>query len=271
MDLPDGIHIVAAFRDVTEREQAEELREQFLSTVSHELRTPLTSIVGALGLLRGGVVADLPVDAKRLVEIAESNATRLIRLVNDLLDIEKLEAGAMTFDFKPFDIRAALSEAAHSMRGLAEARRVVLSADPGDMPVLVRGDSERLVQVASNLLSNAVRFSPEGGVVTLSLEAVSGRVTVSVRDNGPGIDPDLGRRLFTRFAQGRQPAGVSAGTGLGLIISREIVRAHGGRIWHAATGKGALFCFELPVPSAADARETDATSLAPPAMRAEAE
>lgn len=247
MDLPDGVYIVAAFRDVTERERAEELRGRFLSTVSHELRTPLTSIVGALGLLRGGAVADLPGDVQRLVGIAESNATRLIRLVNDLLDIEKLEAGAMRFDFEPFEMRAAMREAVETMRGLAETRRVVLRAETGDAPVMVRGDSERLVQVANNLLSNAIRFSPEGSVVTLSLHVAANRVTVSVRDHGPGIDPELGRRLFTRFGQGKRPAGVSAGTGLGLTIAREIVRAHGGRIWHAAPDDGALFCFELPV------------------------
>ncbi|SDA35155.1 CHASE3 domain-containing protein [Sphingomonas sp. NFR15] len=251
MDLPDGVHIVAAFRDVTERERAEDLRRRFLSTVSHELRTPLTSIVGALGLLRGDAVSGLHGDVRRLVVIAESNAVRLIRLVNDLLDIEKLEAGAMRFDFQMLDLRSAMREAAETMRGLAETRGIVLRMEAGDTPVMVRGDSGRLVQVASNLLSNAVRFSRDGGVVTLSLHAASGRATVSVQDHGPGIDPELGRRLFTRFGQGQCPAGVSAGTGLGLTIAREIVRAHGGRIWHAPAREGALFCFDLAVAGAA--------------------
>ena len=247
MALPDGIHVVVAFRDVSERERAEELRARFLSTVSHELRTPLTSVIGALGLLRGGMVADVPADAQRLVAIAETNATRLIRLVNDLLDIETLEAGAMRFDFRLFDLRGAMVEAVETMRGLAEGRGVALRLKTGETPAIVRGDSDRLVQVASNLLSNAVRFSPENSVVMVSLEVTPGRAVVSVQDAGPGIDPELGRRLFTRFGQGSRPAGASAGTGLGLTIAREIVRAHGGRIWHAPCAQGALFCIELPL------------------------
>jgi PAS domain S-box-containing protein len=252
MALPDGTHVVVAFRDVSERERAEELRARFLSTVSHELRTPLTSVIGALGLLRGGMVAGVPADAQRLVAIAETNATRLIRLVNDLLDIETLESGAMRFDFQPFDLRAAMAEAVETMRGLAEGRGVALRLATGETPAIVRGDSDRLVQVASNLLSNAVRFSPDNSAVTLSLEVTAARAIVSVQDAGPGIDPELGRRLFTRFGQGARPAGTLAGTGLGLTIAREIVRAHGGRIWHAPSAQGALFCIELPKWSAGD-------------------
>jgi PAS domain S-box-containing protein len=253
MAMPDGVHIVAAFHDVSERERAEELRAQFLSTVSHELRTPLTSVIGALGLLRGGGTAPLPEDAARLVAIAESNATRLIRLVNDLLDIEALEAGAMRFDFQRIDLRAAMANAVETMRGLASGRGVTLRLVMDDSAAVVQGDDERLVQVANNLLSNAVRFSPDGATVTLSVVVRSARALVSVQDAGPGIDPELGRRLFTRFGQGARPDGVSPGTGLGLTISREIVRAHGGRIWHAPSERGAMFCLELPLADPADA------------------
>ncbi|WP_267387567.1 CHASE3 domain-containing protein [Sphingomonas sp. GC_Shp_3] len=247
MALPDGTHVVVAFRDVSERERAEELRARFLSTVSHELRTPLTSVIGALGLLRGGIVAGVPAEAQRLVAIAEANATRLIRLVNDLLDIETLEAGAMRFDFQSFDLRGAMADAIETMRGLAEGRGVALRLETGERPAIVHGDSDRLVQVLSNLLSNAVRFSPENGAVVLSLEVTLARAIVSVQDAGPGIDPELGRRLFTRFGQGARPAGASAGSGLGLTIAREIMRAHGGRIWHAPSEQGTRFCFELPL------------------------
>jgi len=262
MELPDGIHIVAAFRDVSERERAEELRARFLSTVSHELRTPLTSLIGALGLLRGGMAAPLPDDAVQLVGIAETNATRLIRLVNDLLDIEKLEAGAMRFDFEPIDLRATMASAVDAMRGLADGRRVRLRFVADDTAVIVRGDGERLVQVASNLLSNAVRFSPEDGTVTLSVTVAAARATVSVQDEGAGIDPAIGRRLFTRFGQGARPDGASPGTGLGLTISREVVRAHGGQIWHAPSARGALFCVELPLADRAGAGDGDAVIAA---------
>jgi PAS domain S-box-containing protein len=247
MDMPDGIHIVAAFRDVSERERAEELRARFLSTVSHELRTPLTSVIGALGLLRGGMVAQLPDDVGRLVTIAENNATRLIRLVNDLLDIETLEAGGMRFDFRPIALGAAMASAVDTMRGLADGRGVPLRLVTADAAAIVRGDPERLVQVANNLLSNAIRFSPAGGAVTVSVAVTDSHATVTVEDEGAGIDPDLGRRLFTRFGQGARPDGASPGTGLGLTIAREIVRAHGGRIWHAPSRRGAVFCVELPL------------------------
>jgi len=256
MKLPDGVHIVAAFRDITERERAEKLKNQFLSTVSHELRTPLTSIVGSLGLLRGGAVEELPPSVNRLVVIAESNATRLIRLVNDLLDIEKLESGAMTFDFTPLALAEVAGRSIDATRAIATARAITLKIEGADNPTIVRADADRLVQVIVNLLSNAIRFSPDGGTVTLTIAQKMDRANITVRDQGPGIGPELGKQLFARFVQGAQPGGANLGTGLGLAISREIVRAHGGEIWHEnAPAGGAMFRFDIPLWNLASAQE----------------
>jgi PAS domain S-box-containing protein len=249
MPLPDGMHIVAALRDVAEREKVERIKDQFLSTVSHELRTPLTSIVGSLGLLRGGTSDELSAGAQRLLVIAESNAKRLIRLVNDLLDIEKLEAGEMTFEFEPIDLHDVAEKAIDAVRGMALSQHVEIAFLREAEPVIVRGDLDRLIQVFTNLLGNAIRFTPAEGVVTLGVRRRANHAEAGVTDQGPGVDAELRGRLFTRFAQSMQaPVGQSRGTGLGLAISREIVRSHGGGIWYepAAQG-GSVFSFNLPL------------------------
>jgi PAS domain S-box-containing protein len=248
MPLPDGIHIVAALRDVSEREKAERIKDQFLSTVSHELRTPLTSIVGSLGLLRGGASGELSASAQRLLVIAENNANRLIRLVNDLLDIEKFEAGEMAFDFQAIDLRESAARALEAIRGMAQAQQVELALERDPEPVMVRGDAERLIQVFTNLLANAVRFTPAGKKVTLVVRRRASHAEASIVDEGPGIDDELRGRLFTRFAQSMQAPGQTRGTGLGLAISREIMRAHGGGIWYdPAPRGGSVFSFNLPL------------------------
>ncbi|HEX7783137.1 MAG TPA: CHASE3 domain-containing protein [Sphingobium sp.] len=248
MPLEDGMHIVASFSDISEREKVERMKDQFLSTVSHELRTPLTSIVGSLGLLRGGVAEELAPGAQRLVVIAESNANRLIRIVNDLLDVEKLQSGEMTFDFQPLDLRSVIQKAADAMRGLSATRHITIAAQEHAQPLMVRGDSERLIQVITNLVSNAIKFSPENSIVTISSEMRGGVAQVRVADQGPGIDAELRDRLFTRFAQGTGAASSTPGTGLGLTISREIVRNHGGDIWlEEGTGSGSVFAFNVPL------------------------
>lgn len=249
MSLPDGIHVVAVLRDISEREKAERIKDQFLSTVSHELRTPLTSIVGSLGLLRGGINGELSPGVQRLLVIAENNAKRLIRLVNDLLDMEKFESGQMSFDFEPIDLRECAERALDAVRGLAAEQQVTLTLREARDPVMVRGDGDRLIQVMTNLLANAVRFTPEGKTVTLDVHRRASHAEASIVDEGPGIDVELRSRLFTRFAQSIQaPAGTSRGTGLGLAISREIVRNHGGSIWYEpAPGGGSAFSFNLPL------------------------
>ncbi|HEX7782951.1 MAG TPA: ATP-binding protein [Sphingobium sp.] len=257
MPQDDGMHIVASFRDVSEREKVEQLKDQFLSTVSHELRTPLTSIVGSLGLLRGGAAQELPATAQRLIVIAENNANRLIRIVNDLLDVEKMQSGEMRFDFKPMDMRTAAQQALDGMRPLADIHAVTLTIRAPENPLVVRGDIDRMVQVMTNLLSNAVKFSPAGSTVTLTIDTRDNDACVTVRDRGPGIDKELRERLFGRFAQARRDTDAAGpGTGIGLTISREIVHNHGGRIWFEdAEGGGSLFAFTVPLWNAVTGQE----------------
>jgi PAS domain S-box-containing protein len=256
MPQGDGMHVVAVFRDISEREKIERMKDQFLSTISHELRTPLTSIVGSLGLLRGGAAAELPAAAQRLVVIAESNANRLIRIVNDLLDAEQLQSGQMTFDFKPLDLREAARNAVDGMRGLATTQSIALLIEEDGAPVMIRGDQDRLVQVIANLVSNAIKFSPKETRVTVSTKADFNGAHVRIVDQGPGIDPELRARLFTRFAQAARPMTSMPGTGLGLTISREIVHNHGGIIdFEDAPGGGSVFTFTLPAWNALTGQE----------------
>ena len=245
MPLPDGMHVVAAVRDASDRKAVERMKDDFISTVSHELRTPLTSIVGSLGLLRAEKVAVLPDAARRLVEIAENNSRRLIRLINDILDIEKIGSGQMRFETAPVDMRALIRNAALGSEGLASSSDIAIDVGVPQEPIVVRGDAERLLQVVTNLMSNAIRFTPPGGVVQLLMEAGDGKVVVMVDDQGPGVPAEFRDRMFARFAQAHSgtPAG---GTGLGLAISQEIIRAHDGRIWFENRPEGgARFQFSL--------------------------
>jgi PAS domain S-box-containing protein len=258
MPQPGELYIVAALRDISERKAVERLKDEFVATVSHELRTPLTSVVGSLGLLRAGSVGTLPDAARRLVEIAENNSRRLIRLINDILDIEKIGSGRMRFESEPFDLVDMAERAIDGSRGLAEAQRVELELSTDARPIIVRGDEERLVQVITNLLSNAIRFSPDQGCVKVLISRGAREVLVAVEDQGPGIPPEFQGRIFERFAQawsGVRRAGTGTGTGLGLAISREIVAAHEGRIWFdRMEGHGARLTFSLPLPERAAQR-----------------
>ena len=247
MPLPGELHIVAAIRDISERKALERMKDEFVATVSHELRTPLTSVVGSLGLLRAGSVGTLPAPAYRLVEIAENNSRRLIRLINDILDIEKIGSGRMHFERQPIDLVKTLERAIEDSRGLAEANgtRIELVAPKGQ--AMVRGDEDRLLQVVGNLLSNAIRFSPENGCVRVLLTSDNGQAIVSVEDEGPGIPPEFHGRIFERFSQAAG-GGPRNGTGLGLAISREIIVAHDGRIWFGKAERGgARLSFSLPL------------------------
>lgn len=249
MLLPDETQIVAALRDISERKQVERLKDEFVSTVSHELRTPLTSVVGSLGLLRSGSVGELPDAARRLVEIAENNSRRLIRLINDILDIEKIGSGRMHFESVPLDVARMLDQAIDGSKGLASTKQVVLELAADERPLIVQGDADRLLQVVTNLLSNAIRFSPEGGRVRASLVREGDLAVVAIEDEGPGIPDDFRDRIFERFSQAGDGAAMGGGTGLGLAISREIVLAHHGKIWFGeAEGGGARFAFSLPLP-----------------------
>lgn len=260
MMQPDGPHLVAVMRDCTERKRAELAKDEFISTVSHELRTPLTSIAGSLGLLIGGAAGALSERGARLVGIAESNSRRLVRLINDILDMEKIQSGNLAFHLQPLDLGELASRALESVAGLKAEYDVRFAYAPPAEPVMVRGDPDRLMQVMTNLLSNAAKFSPQGGEVEVKVEAVAGVGRVAVCDHGPGVPAEFHDRIFGKFAQAdSSDTRQKGGTGLGLAITREIVERHGGRIGFETTpGGGATFTFELSrdrAPAAAKAED----------------
>lgn len=229
MRLPSGVHVVAVVRDITERRRVDEMKRQFISTVSHELRTPLTSIAGSLGLLAGGATGDISERAARLIGIAHANSQRLVRLINDILDIEKLESGQIDLDLHPLDMREIAARSLDGVGGYADGLGVELRLEDGP-PGPVMGDADRLVQVVVNLLSNAAKFSPSGGRVHVSVMPETRIVRLSVQDQGPGIPEPFRARIFTKFAQAdSSDTRQKGGTGLGLAISREIAERHGGR------------------------------------------
>ena len=252
MHLPSGIHLVMSLRDISERKRIDRVKDELMSTISHELRTPLTSIVGSLGLLRAGAAGELPSGPARLIEIAENNSRRLIRLVNDMLDIDRIESGRLKLTRERIDLRALLDRACEGSEGLARAADVTLDCRRPDAPVIVTGDADRLLQVATNLLSNAIRVAPAGSRVGLTLSIGDGRAIFAVEDRGGGIPAAFRDRIFGRFERApSQEEGT--GTGLGLAISREIVARHGGSIWFEdRAGGGTRFVFALPLPSCAD-------------------
>jgi signal transduction histidine kinase len=232
-----------------EKEVAEKtarLKDEFIITVSHELRTPLTSITASLGLLAHDVQKRWDPGAEQLVAIAYRNCQRLGRLVDDILDVERLEGGKVVFDFREVDLSPLLEQVVESSRALADKAGVGLVLTCAAQAT-VHADPDRLIQVFSNLLSNAVKFSPPGGEVVVLLDRYGGSARVSFRDHGPGVPPEFECRLFERFAQSADGA-QKGGAGLGLSIAREIVQRLGGKIGYVdAPGGGAIFHVVLPV------------------------
>lgn len=239
-------------RDITERKEVERLKTEFVSVVSHELRTPLTSIRGSLGLMEGGAVGELPPKARELVGIAWQKADRLIRLINDILDLEKIEAGKIQLNI------AALDPAALVDRTVAELRAMAMQYKVRVTPVIhrrdpVAGDHDRVIQVLTNLVSNALKFSPEDGEVTITVaDGTDGFLRFTIADQGPGLTETQRSRLFGRFVQlDAADTRKRGGTGLGLAISRSLVEQQSGRIGvDSEPGKGSAFWFELPLVAA---------------------
>jgi signal transduction histidine kinase len=237
-----------AIRYATERKRLERLKDEFVSSVSHELRTPLTSIYGSLGLLIGKAAGSLPDAAARLLAIAYTNSQRLVLLVNDILDIEKMESGQVAFNFRQVDVRSLVKQAIVANRGIAEGCGVRIRLEDACAVGEVRADSDRLAQVVTNLLSNAIKFSPADSEVVVAIERGNDVVRVSVRDHGPGISVDFEPRIFERFAQADATnARQKGGTGLGLSIVKQIVDRLGGEVrFDDARGGGTIFHVTLP-------------------------
>jgi signal transduction histidine kinase len=240
--------LLRALSYAAERKRVERLKNEFITTVSHELRTPLTSIAASLGLLIGKAAGKLPDPTGRLLSIAHTNCQRLVRLVNDILDIEKMESGHSVFNFRQIEVRSLVEQAIEANRGFAEGHGVRIRLENGCADGDARADSDRLAQVVTNLLSNAIKFSPADSEVVVAVENGKHIVRLSVRDCGSGIPVEFRARIFERFAQAdatntRQ----KGGTGLGLSIVKQIVDRHGGVVGFAdAPGGGTIFHVELP-------------------------
>ncbi|HEV2673433.1 MAG TPA: ATP-binding protein [Aliidongia sp.] len=240
--------LVAAVRDITERRAIERLKNEFVSTVSHELRTPLTSISGALALMAKGTAGTLPDKALGLVAIARSNCDRLVRLINDILDLERIEAGNLVFEFEVVDIADLLDRLVRETAEFAQKYNVELEIAPAVPEVMVWGDRHRLMQVLANLVSNAVKFSPDAGTVTVGATLEDGKIHVTVTDRGRGIPDEFKSRIFQKFAQAdASDSRQKGGTGLGLSIVKSIVERHGGTVGFSSQSQvGSTFWFDLP-------------------------
>src|SRR6266550_1244960 len=241
--------LVAQGRDITQQRAAERMRSEFTSTLSHELRTPLTSIIGSLQLLRAGAIGEVSKEQDEMVEIAEKNSQRLLALINEVLDIEKIESGQLTLVPEPMPLDALLGESLRLNQGYADRFRANLALH-GEVPqVVVRADRKRLMQVMTNLLSNAAKFSPPNSAVDVTVAQKDAAVRVEVSDRGPGIPESFRGRIFGRFAQADSAdSRVKGGTGLGLAICKRLVEMMQGRIgFEDREGGGTTFFFELPV------------------------
>jgi PAS domain S-box-containing protein len=252
-DQGEFVRLVGTMQDVTEQRKLEALKDEFVSVISHELRTPLTSIRGALGLIAGGAVGTLPPKAQRMADVALNSCQRLVRLVNDILDVEKMSAGKLELDLAPLPAAQVVAGAIAEMQAMADEAGVTLAALPIDAVVLA--DRDRVAQALTNLISNAIKFSPSGGTVVVAAGPAGSKdtagedlVAFSVTDQGSGIPADQLESIFDRFTQAdASDTRAKSGTGLGLPICRGIVEQHGGRIWATSEpGQGTTFTFTLP-------------------------
>jgi PAS domain S-box-containing protein len=246
LDEDDVLGAVVVFRDVTERREIDRMKDEFLSIVSHELRTPLTAIRGSLDMLSDGGVSPLPDPAQRMVTIATRSSERLTRLINDILDVERIRSGKLRMDCAPVEARDLLESTLREMGPLAAASGLDLSVKTAQGQVFA--DSDRIVQTMTNLVGNAIKFSPAGTAITLTAQERDEDVVITVSDEGRGIPADKIVSVFNPFEQvDSSDSRDQGGTGLGLAICRGIVERHGGRIWaESELGTGTSVHFTLP-------------------------
>ena len=240
--------ILVVFRDVTERKKIDRMKSDFISTVSHELRTPLTSIRGALGLITGGAVGDVPKRVGTMIDIAYGNSDRLVRLINDILDMEKIEAGRMEYAMRPLDVAEMIDKAIRENEAYGAEHDVTFVVTDVLVDATIVGDEDRLLQVLANLLSNAAKFSPPQNRVEISVTEDEAMFRVAITDHGPGIPEAFRDRAFEKFTQAdASDSRRQVGTGLGLSISKAIVERHGGAIgFDTETGSGTTVYFTVP-------------------------
>ena len=243
-DSQDAIvGMVEIARDITESKRQEQLKDEFIATVSHELRTPLTSILGSVGCLVAGTAGALPEPALRVLRIALNNCRRLVAIVNDILDMEKIEAGKMLYEREAVEVRALAMQVIEANQSFADSYGVMVRLHDAAAEGIVDVDPQRLAQALTNILSNAIKFSPRDGEVIISVENRNQTVSVRVRDHGPGIPDDYRDRIFEKFVQvDASDQRQRGGTGLGLTITKQIVDQLDGKIaFEAAEGGGTVF------------------------------
>ncbi|HIK05245.1 MAG TPA: response regulator [Trichormus sp. M33_DOE_039] len=247
LHMDNDVVYTVILRDVTERKQIERMKDEFVSVVSHELRTPLTSIHGSLGMLTSGLLPAESEQGKRLLQIATDSTERLVRLINDILDIERIESGRVKMERETCNLTDLIESAISIMQPLAHKARVKLSVDSPLVQLWV--DPDRIVQTLTNLLSNAIKFSSPEATVWLVAQQYGDEVLLRVQDTGRGIPADKIHSIFERFQQvDSSDSRNHEGTGLGLAICQSIVQQHGGRIWvESVLGEGSTFNFTLPI------------------------
>lgn len=237
-------------RDISDQKRAEFITQEFVATVSHELRTPITSIKGSLGLMSSGIAGEIPEKGQKLLELASRNSDRLLSLVNDILDIQKIQLGTLDFNLKTIDIVNVVKQSVEVNEIYAKNLGVVIRGDLPEYPIYVLGDADRLTQVMSNLLSNAAKFSKSESAVDVRVLMDGKRVCVEVQDYGVGIPESFKNKVFMKFAQADDAKHRSKGTGLGLSISKAFIERMGGSIhYRSVENAGATFYFYLPLAS----------------------
>ena len=261
---------VGIVRDISERKEVDRMKSEFVSTVSHELRTPLTSIRGSLGLIAGGAVGEFPEKAAEMLDLALKNTERLINLVNDILDMERIESGRLVFNFAEVDLNDLVATAIAANHGYAMEKEVDFELTETVPEAKVWGDWDRLAQVMANLFSNAAKFSPAGSRVEVSITRSDTSARVAVTDYGPGVPEDFRDGIFDKFTQAdSSDTRQKGGTGLGLNISRAIIEKHGGTLdYESEAGAGATFYFDLPEFKSVQAAATVPDSRPPVAQGA---
>jgi PAS domain S-box-containing protein len=243
---------IAVMTDLTEIRKAAETTNNFVSIVSHELRTPLTAIQGALALVRAEVMGQLPEKPRAMIAIAHTNVERLLRIINDILDMEKIKAGKLDYDFRTIDLASLLDQVVEANHAYGAQFDVSIMLAPVP-PLAVFADAGRITQALTNLVANAVKASGKGDSVIIDTKTGRETVRISVTDRGAGIPQEMRDRIFEDFVQVDRPADrEKSGSGLGLGIARTIIRDHGGRLdFVSQAGRGTTFFLDLPL--AADA------------------
>lgn len=248
--------------NITERKHVERLKQDFIAMISHDLRTPLMSVSSSINLVQSGATGEISEVVEKELNSAERSVDHLIELVNDLLDFEKLEAGRMTFEVVPLQINEVIDESVRLVDALAVDRKITIETPQQDL--LISGDQRKLIQVTVNLLSNALKHSPEGGVIKVQTKKVAGMVEIAIHDQGPGVPDEYAEKIFAPFEQISHRSTAALGTGLGLAICKLVVEGHGGKIAvrHSELLQGSAFWYTLPAANAQTSETPNVTSVA---------